>query len=218
MSELLKDLENNSLLLASLSGLRSILEKELSIKNIEIATDDMVKAALAAKGKVEYPYAYISLTELSGVRDIVPNKNVRRLGYSMGTFNSTKSTTQKAYLFPVTIAVDLKYVDSDPYRCLRMVEALVILSQIDALYYDIVLNDDYKYHNRVEIPENTSIPLADTNNPQTPGGMEVSVSLILHTYCGFIRDVAAVQRDKPSINFTFSVENVSGGIAESLNG
>lgn len=216
MSELLKDIEHNSMLLASLSGLRSILEKELDLKNIDIASDDMVKQLLASRGHVEYPYAYISLTEISGVRDHTPNKNVRRLGYNMGTFNSTKSTTQKAYMFPVTIAVDFKYVDSDPYRCLRMVEALVILSQIDSLYYDIVLNDDYRYHNRVEIPENTSIPLSDTNNPQTPGGMEVSVSIILHTYCGFVRDVAAVQARRPIVSFDFHVENVAGGIQEHL--
>lgn len=216
MSELLKDLENNSLLLASLSGLRSILEKELNVSNIAIASDDMVKNNLANKGDVKYPYAYISLTELAGVKDQVPNKTIRRLGYSLGTFNSTKSTTQKAYMFPVTIAVDFKYVDSDPYRCIRMVEALVILSQIDALYYDIVLNEEYRYHNRVEIPENTSIPLSDTNNPQTPGGMEVSVSMILHTYCGFVRDVAAVQASTPVVNFAFTVDHIKGGIEEAI--
>ena len=201
--------------------MRTVLERELGLENVLIASDEMVKVEIANKKmdpeyNVAFPYSYISLSEIQGVKDQANNKIIRKVGYDVGFDAVTKATTRKAYIFPVTISLDFKYVDNDPYRCLRICEALVILSQMDAIYYDIVLSEQFRFHCRLELPDTEPIPLADTQNAQAPSGMEVSATFILHTFCGIFRDVAAVSSDTPK--YSLKIENITGGIQELTNG
>jgi len=216
VSQLLSDLEKNSFLLISLHGMRSVLERELGINDIAISTDDMIKVYLQTKvengGDVTYPYSYISISEMQGIKDQNPNKGVRRVGYKIGMIGATKSTIGKAYMFPVNVSLDFKYVDNDPYRAMRITEALVILSQLDAMYFDIVINENFRFHCRMEVPDTEPIPLSDTSTASTPSGIEVAATFILHTFCGVVSRVAAATSDTPIFNY--AVENISGGITD----
>lgn len=205
----LDELNESSLFLSSLYGVRSVFERELGIKNMLIASDDMIKARIAQRVKQnqlpEFPYAYLVLNEVQAVKELQPNKVVRRLGYRMGTTDATLSTSSKGYIFPVKASLELKYTDSDPLRVIKVAEALMILGQIGALTFELRVGDDaeaMKLSVRMEIPESVSIPMADTSLTSAPGAMEVSLSFVMHAYAGFFRDVSAVNSTSPIVTTT----------------
>lgn len=206
---LFNELAKNSVLLLSLHGVRTVLERELGIKNLHIAMDETVKAEIERKAgqhdKPQYPYAYMSMSELIGVRDQGNNKHAQRFGIRMGAAGATRATSRKAFLFPINIGLDLKYIDDDPVRAMVMAESMVILSMIGGLIFNLRLSESINFDVRVEIPETVPIPLASTNNPESPGGIEVSLSLIIHTFSGFFKEVSAVN----SGNATISMEIVT---------
>jgi hypothetical protein len=123
----------------------------------------------------------------------------------MGAAGATRATSRKAFLFPINIGLDLKYIDDDPARAMVMAESMVILSMIGGLIFNLRLSESINFDVRVEIPETVPIPLASTNNPESPGGIEVSLSLIIHTFSGFFKEVSAVN----SGNATISMEIVT---------
>lgn len=208
---LFKELAKNSVLLLSLHGVRTVLERELGIKDLQIAMDETIKAEIDRKTKqhekTAYPYAYMSMSELIGVRDQGSNKYTQRHGIRMGAAGATRATSRKAFLFPINIGLDLKYIDDDPSRTIVMAESMVILSQIGGLSFSLTLGEAIDFDVRVEIPESVPIPISSTTNTESPGGIEVSLSLIIHTYSGFFKEVAAVNSDRATINMEIELED-----------
>jgi hypothetical protein len=203
------EVAKNSILLISLHGVRTVLERELEIKNVLISSDESVKQQMKNRGETTYPYSYMSLSELSGVRDNVPTRTMQRFGARVGNYGATKATSRKAFMFPVTLGLDFKYVDNDPYRVITMAESLVILSQLSGFNFNMKFSDSFMLNIRLEVPESTTIPIADSNSSNEPGGMEVSLSLIVHTYAGFFREVSSVNSGNPIINYTIEMQNVN---------
>lgn len=208
---LFKELAKNSVLLLSLHGVRTVLERELGIKNLQISMDETIKAEIERKTqqheKVQYPYAYMSMSELIGVRDQSNNKHAQRCGIRMGAAGATLATSRKAFLFPINIGLDLKYIDDDPMRAIVMAESMVILSMIGGLTFNLKLSESINFDVRVEIPETVPIPLGSTNNPESPGGIEVTLSLVIHTFSGFFKEVAAVNSSSPTISMEIMTED-----------
>lgn len=199
------DLQKSSLLSISLMGVRTLLERELCLKDMIIASEDSSIKELQRRlttdlsRTISYPYGYLSLSELTAVKDHSPNKNIKRHGWRMGTEGATRATSRKGYLFPVVIQIALHYLDNDPMRVLRMAEALVILAQIGPLVFSLHVGDGIELEVEVEIPDGATIPIAETENNHSPGAQEIEVSLIIHTYAGFFRDVSAVNSDSPTV-------------------
>jgi hypothetical protein len=179
------------------------LERELDLKNLLIATDDTIMGELKRKNLTGYPYAYLNFTEIIGVKDQVSTRYIQRLGIRTANSEATKATSSKGFIFPVNLSMELKYVDEDPMRILLMAEALTILSMIGGLSFSIN-SGSLDLVVRVEIPENTSIPIASAEAANAPGGTEVSVNMIIHTYAGFFKDVSAVQASTPTQSFTIT--------------
>lgn len=215
---ILEELNESSLLLTSLHGIRTVLEKELGLANMLIATDDTIKKRIAQRANQnespEYPYAYLVMNEFQAVKDMQPNKVVRRLGYRMGTIDATRATSSKGYIFPVRASIDLKYTDSDPYRTLKIAEAMMILGQAGALFFELLVGSQgdeaekagsgMRLEVRVEIPESVAIPISDSSLPSAPGAMEVTLPLVLHSYAGFFRNVSAVNSTSPTVTTTLT--------------
>ena len=210
-----KELAKNSVLLLSLHGVRTVLERELGIKNLNISMDETVKAEIERKAKqhegARYPYAWLSMSELIGKRDQSNNKHAQRMGLRIGggidmAAGSTKYTSRKAYLFPIEVGMSLKYVDDDPARAMVMAESMVILSMIGGLNFSLTLSETLNFDVRVEIPETVPIPLSSTTNAEAPGGIEVELSLIIHTYSGFFKNVEAVTSDRPTLQMTIDLD------------
>ncbi len=208
MSSVLTEVKSNSLLTMSLHGVRTILETELGVKPIIIATDETVKSEYARRDHMEFPYAHLELTEIMGVRDQNANKTVQRQGVHAGKHGATRATTRKGYMFPITVGMTLKYTDGDPYSYIPLAETMVILSMIGGLTFAIKLNEDFEFHVRIEIPEQVAIQLASTTSAETPGGTEIEIALIIHTYAGFFRDVASVNSDRPTIQMEVITSNL----------
>lgn len=208
---LFKELAKNSVLLLSLHGVRTVLERELGIKNLQISADETIKAEIERKvqqhGKVDYPYAFMSMSELIGVRDQSNNKHAQRFGIRMGAAGATLATSRKAFLFPINIGLELRYIDDDPMRAMVMAETMVILSMIGGLTFNLKLSEAINFDVRVEIPETVPIPLASTTNTEAPGGIEVTLSLIIHTFSGFFKEVSAVNSSSPTISMEIEMED-----------
>ena len=66
------------------------------------------------------------------------------------------------------------------------------------LNFEIILSDAIRFNVRIEIPESVSIPLGAENNAESPGAIEVTLNLIVHTYAGFFREVSAVNSGSPT--------------------
>lgn len=210
---LFKELAKNSVMLLSMHGVRTVLERELGIKELKLSMDETVRAEIerdhTAHEKAKYPYAYMAVSELMGVRDQGNNKYSQRMGVRMmgqaGADGATRATSRKAHLFPINLSLDLKYVHDDPLKILLMGEAFTILSVCGGLSFNLQLNEGYNFDVRIEIPESTTIPIASTTDTSNPGGFELSMSLIVHTYSGFFHDASAVNSGSANINFEIDV-------------
>lgn len=207
---LFNDLSKNSLLLISLHGVRTVLEKQLGLKDIQISTDETVKRELERKAQnreeIRFPYAYISLSEMIGVKDQNSNRNIQRLGIQ-SLSGAMKATSRKGFLFPINVGMELKYLTDKPEQAILMAETFVILSQIGGLSFRLTVSEDISFDVRIEVPENMSIPLADTSNTQSPSAIELSVQLVIHTYSGFFRNVAAVNSGNPIIDMQIEMKD-----------
>lgn len=205
-NSILDEIGNNSILEMSLLGARTVLEREFRFDNLMIASDDTIKGELAKAGKDNFPYTYIQLADMSGVKDQAPNKTIQRHGHRVGLLGATRATTKKAFVFPVNVSFELKYTDNDPRRVLKIAEAFVILSEIGGLSFNMNIGG-FELEFRLDIPENVTIPLADVGNVSAPGGQEVSLQFILHTYAGFFRDVSSVNSDRPIRSYDLTNEH-----------
>jgi hypothetical protein len=203
-NSILDDLEKSSLLLISLMGVRTLLERELRLKDMLLTSEDSALAELKRRltdpltFAIAYPYGYLSLSELSAVKDHTPNKNVRRHGLRMGTAGATRATARKGYVFPILVQLSLHYLDNDPVRTFRMAEALIILGQIGPLTFSMKLGEGMELEVQVEIPDSASIPISESENTHAPDAQEIEVPLIIHTWAGFCRDVSSVNSDRPT--------------------
>lgn len=213
---LFKELAKNSIMMLSLHGVRTVLERELDLKNLTISMDETVKAEIERKAKQHegprYPYCYLSMSELIGVRDQANNRHAQRAGLRIGggknmAAGATKYTSRKAHMFPINVGMSLKYVDDDPVRAMVMAESMVILSMIGGLTFSLTLSETLQFDVRVEIPESIPIPLASVMSTESPGGIEIELSLIIHTQSGYFQNVEAVTHDRPNISMTIELED-----------
>lgn len=207
MPSIYEEVHSNSLLTLSLHGVRSVLEAELGVSPIIIATDETVKSEYMRREHTTFPYAHLQINEIMGVRDQSSNRIMQRQGFYAGLNGATSATTRKGYMFPVTVGMSLKYEHGDPYAYIPLAETLSILSVVGGLTFAVTLNGDFAFHVRIEIAEQTAISLASTTSAETPGGTEIEASLIIHTFAGFFRDVAAVNSDRPTVSMEISLKH-----------
>ena len=88
-------------------------------------------------------------------------------------------------------------------------QALALLTGSSSFTFDITLGKGgIKYSNKIGFIDGVSIPLAETNSPNAPGGIEITLPLVFETYTGFVRDVAAVNSSTPTVTaFSVTVGN-----------
>lgn len=208
------EIAKSSLLLTGLHGMRAVFQRETGVKRIRISTDDKIKAQMDNTKDDTYPYAWLVPSDAQATRDLVNNRNTARVGMRMGTVGATRNTAAVGFLFPVKLGFELKYTDSDAKRLYGMIETFLILSAMTNLNFDVKFANQLVLNNRIEIPDNLTIPIADTGDTTKPGGGEVSIQFIFHTWAGFFRDVASVYAADPQIGVASkgvygSRENVS---------
>ena len=204
---LIKELANESLLFIALQGCRAVIERELGIKSVEVTMSADFRQELIRRKRetqdLTFPYSYLQLASLAGERDRQSNYAVRLHGLRMPV-PGDRATTTKGYLFPIALALDFHYVDSNEKQLLAMTQALVILSSIGGLNFDIKVGDMLEIAVTLEIPPDATINVADPNAPDLPGASDLNVQIIVHTRIGFFRSVSAVNGQPPNMNITVS--------------
>jgi hypothetical protein len=204
-NSILEELDKSNLFFISLQGVRTLLEREFLLKDLVLQTGDSAREELKRRlanpdltdRNLAYPYSYMSLSDMTGLKDRAPNKNIRRHGWRMLSQNATRATSRKAYIFPAAVQIGLHYIDNDPIRLLRMSQAFIILGQLGNLVFQLKMGHDFELDVTVGLPDTATIPIAETENVGLPDASEIEVPLIIDTYCGFFRDVAAVNSDTP---------------------
>lgn len=216
MPSLMEYLEKESLLNVSLRGLQAVLQREVGIHGLSYVFNDEFKQELyqreQSKGEaIAYPYGYLLVTEIAPDKDRNAFKLVNKHGLRMGTTDVTFSTSKKAYLYPAHVGLELHYFESDPVKGFLAAQALLLLTGMSAFTFDIKLGSQFKYVNSVSFLDSVSIPIAEINNPQNPGAVELTLQMVLNTQIGFLQDVAAVNSGTPTVtSFTVSMTNDRG--------
>lgn len=215
--KILKELAKENLLFIALQGCRSVLERELEIPSVIFSMATNVRQELDRKAKaegkeLEFPYSYITLTSLAALKDRQSNYAVQKHGIRFNT-PGERATTAKGYMFPITLGLDFHYIDNDPIRTVMMAQALVLLAVNKSLSFSIDVGDLCSFIVDLEIPLETTINAAESNEPTLPGATDLNVQFVMNTTIGFFRDVAAVNSGSPTMSIrlaesdeSFSVE------------
>lgn len=218
---MMDNLKKENLLNVSLRALQVVLQRELGLKNIQYTFNEEFKQELDRRSKksledsesaVKYPYGYMVIQELAPDKDRQPFKTVRKHGLRMGTEDATFSTAKKAYMFPAHIGIELHYFESNPYDALITAQAMLLLTGASGFSFDIsVGSGEFKYNNKIGFVDNVTIPMAEVNNAQNPMAIELTLQIVLDTYVGFFKDVAAVNSGNATVmSFTIDATNSEG--------
>lgn len=199
-----RSLITNSTLLPTLYGVRSVFERELDIDNISFLTDEAAKQQLARKDQRTYPYYWMNFSELRAVKDQGNARNMARMGLPLRAESATEGTVGKTFLFPVDLALEFHYVNSDPLDLLQMSGALCIMSEVNLLNFQLELFPGMDYEVRVEIPDSVSIPVRMLEDEAGPAGGDLTLQFVVHTYIGFISDVPRFRAGRPTITTTLA--------------
>ncbi len=199
----IKEIAKENLLHIALQGVRAVLERELGIRQVlfsisTAARQEVVRRAREKEGGLKFPYSYILLTGLAGVKERQNNYAVQKHGLRFNT-PGQRATTAKGYLFPITLGLDFHYIDSDPNDVLAISQALVLLSVTNGLSFQINVGEIYTFVVDLEIPLDTTINVEDGNSAELPGATDVNVQFVMHTTIGFFKDVSAVNSDHPTM-------------------
>ena len=200
----IKEVARENLLYIALQGARAVLERELGIRQVLFSISaslrqDIIRRARENEDGLKFPYSFMTLTGLAGVKERQNNYAVQKHGLRFNT-PGQRATTAKGYLFPITLGLDFHYIDSDPANVLAIAQALVLLSVTNGLSFQINVGELYTFVVDIEIPLYTAINVEDGNNAELPGATDVNVQLIMHTTIGFFKDVAAVNSDHPTMD------------------
>lgn len=203
-----RELVKSGLLRTNLHGVRTVLARELGLKDLPISLDDKIKKQLANEDKTSYPYGWIVPTDAQVVKDSFSNRAVQRTGHRVGTYGASRNTSRVGFIFPIRIGCELHYFDDSADRAFHISETFLLLSALNNLTFDVKYGNQFVLNTRIEVPDNTTIPLADTGDTTKPGAIEIIVQLIVHTYAGFFKDVSSV----------YDVDPIIGTNIESVNG
>lgn len=188
------DLKKENLLQYALQGARTVLEQQLGLKDLVITTSENYKQDLirraGAKENIRYPLNYLAFNAISGVKDGQNNIAMSKIGVTVT--DPTRSTAKKAYVFPITVGLELHYIDSDPMKLIWMAQMLAILSVTSGCKFTVYVGDIFEFRVFLEVPTDTSIPIQEEQSNSTPGASELVANLIMHTQIGFFRDVASL--------------------------
>ena len=199
-----KELLKSGLLRTFLHGTRSVLQRELGLKSLPYSLDDKVKAQQANQNNDVFPYGYIAPSDMQVNKEAQGNpRAMQRTGWRVGVFGASRNISNVGFIVPMRVGLELHYFHNDADFLLRVGEMFVMLSSMNNLNFDVKFgsNTDSPFilNTRIEIPDNMSIPIADTGDTTKPGGGELSIPLVLHTYAGFFKKMSSLYYADPII-------------------
>lgn len=199
-----KELLASGLLRTFLHGTKSVLQRELNLKSLPYSLDDKVKAQQANENNNVFPYAYIAPSDMQVNKEAQGNpRAMQRNGWRVGTFGASRNISSVGFIVPMRMGLELHYFHNDADSLLRIGEMFVILSSMNNLNFDVKFGNGsekpFILNTRIEIPDNMSIPIADTGDTTKPGGGELVIPIVIHTYAGFIKKMSSLYHADPII-------------------
>lgn len=142
------------------------------------------------------------------VKDQMHVKNIRKFGMSdaLTNFNSinrpTNATINKFFMFPVEISAELHYFHNNVKDIMKFIETFLILGGTDCFNFFLKFNENMRWLVHVAVTDDSiSIPEYDLEDSVNPAAMEIVIQFTVASHCGFIRDVAKVNDQSPTITF-----------------
>lgn len=199
-----KELLASGLLRTFLHGTRSILQRELNLKSLPYSMDDKVKAQMSNEDNTVFPYGYLAPSDMQVNKEAQGNpRAMQRTGWRVGAFGASRNISNVGFIVPMRMGLELHYLHNDADSLLRIGEMFVMLSSMNNLNFDVKFGNDkekpFILNTRIEIPDNMSIPIADTGDTTKPGGGELVIPLVLHTYAGFFKKMSSLYNADPII-------------------
>ena len=195
-------------MMVSLFGAKRVFEKNLRLKDCFYLFNNNKKSPLLRKKEPTYPYAYFQMNSLKLVKDTFHAKAIRRSGFSDRETNfqsvnrATNATINKFFMWPAEVSCDFHYFNSDIKQIIKFIEVFIILGGTDCFNFQVRLNENAQWITRIEITDDTiQVPEYDLEDPVNPAATEIVIPFIIHTHIGFVRDVAKVNAEQPSITF-----------------
>lgn len=208
MNSLPELLARDRLIVAFVQSAQQAMTRTLGLSQLLIETDETVKRTRSAvatadqdQAQLSYPYSALVLSDIMSVRDQASTQALRRIGAKLGggLDDLTRATTLIGHIYPQKIGASLKYFDNEPLRALLFASSCCILSQHGGVSFSCKIAGS-EYQGRVEFPESTSVPLADTGNANEPSAIMCEVSLVIHCYSGIVSDVSSVSSSRASVS------------------
>ena len=203
---IISELKRSNLLDYVLRGVRGVIEKELDIPGLiicmsETFRQEMVRKAHRAgdENTLKFPYSYLVFDSIAATRDR-QNNTVERLVGSNVVGAGSLALAKKAYLFSVDLGLTFHYVDSSSERLLLMAAAIPMLSSIGGLRFKIKIGNGLEIGVHVEIPLDMPTAVQEEQSSSMPGATDLTCSLIVHAFHGFMRDVSATNGNQPIIS------------------
>lgn len=198
---------SNTPLYASLLGLRKTLSSHLNItENIPLITHNNQKSIFRRESVQKYPYSYILLNDFRIIRDQAPNKTIARRGSHISLSEITNSSVKKGYLFRSEINFEFHWIHNSITDVINFVEKITILGAIDGFTFNVKIPDIEEWVATVELPDNAiTFPRNELEDPAEPSAMDVTVSMLLKTRAGIVRDVPKVN-NRGEVTQSFNVD------------
>lgn len=190
-----RSIDKNTPLFASLAGAREALKRFLSLRDLPIIQSNDVKAFLRQQQKPEYPYSYMSFTDIAIQKDGQAVKNLRRVSQGSSVHHATNSTVSKFYGFPAIISMELHFVTNDILAAVNFTTRSLITMHTEALNFDLECE---AFSWKVQITtdsESISFPRSDKDNEADPESFDMVLPLKIRTYIGVVKDVAKINND-----------------------
>lgn len=208
----------------AMHGILGVLQREFEIPlkyQVGETAKREIMRDLKDKTQITKSFGWVVPNAITGERDRYNTKTMQRNGLTTGLNKFTRNTSQKAFIFPVALGLELHLIIRDFQELILIGEALSIISMTDGLSFDLRIggsedkSDGLSFNSRIEVPLDFSIPLSVNNDTANPDGHELVVNLIVHTWCGFLKNVLAVTNSSPSIEVSIVRDESMSDILDS---
>lgn len=178
---------NNSFIYASLTALRLQFFKLLNVK-LELSFSDYIKSQWKVNKETTYPRGYISLASFDILKDRINARTMRGSGIHERerTVEKTGNYLKQAKVFPVKLAMELHYFESDMDRAIFFTENLAVLMAMGGFTFTVTVQDAFEHQIRLIFDDSISIPQLLLQNDTDPGSIEIVSNFSIDTYVGKI--------------------------------
>ena len=184
---------------ATLVGVKTALSRFLDVPDFPIVHNNDKKLYLRKNPQEEqkYPYAYASISSIGLIEERQNAKTVRRHGLAHN-INGTNASVDKYYIFPVKFSLDFHYIVDDFADASKFILKALVLLGTEAMNFRLRTGgkDSLPWTVRIVMEsKEIQFPLADKDLESDPEGHDITLSFVIETYHGVVRQTAKINNE-----------------------